>query len=850
MKKSVIIAFFILTIGVFVNASNIKASSITELTLSTTEITLTQYTAYNIGVTISPADSSDTTLTWESSNTSVATVNSNGSVLAMAPGTAIITCTTNDGSNIKKSCTVTVKAISGYANSVTPSLTQATYDYLNEIYVEKYPEMALEYMYGTSDDKKELQALADSITVGCNTSKEKAEAISKWLQDNITYKNSIYEETNSYPMDTYREGHGNCLGYAQLGSILMRLSDVPAVVVCGNIGGMEEMTIEEMTVDTLSLGHAWIMVYHDGDWYQYDPLYFTKGNNDREAYARSYYTKWIEGVIPTYSGMNKVIVGTGTGVFYENGKFIYYLHGIPGSVYYGNGTGGMLSMNNSLYFESRLRYVNAMGIGDGFEYMEDSSRKSLMVNDECYSNGWISYGDSYFYARPNGMLRTCSMYEYDGHKYLFGRQGEMVEIEGSTGLDTITFYRGGIGMKKNSTIDLAPLWSDSELLAGREIIWESEDPSIASVDSNGVVTAHSNGTVYIDVYSKDPNMTGHFMYDRYFISVTNCLSVEDYKTNELITYSTHVQSYGWQDFVSGGATSGTEGESKRLEGIKININNNPNLGVKYKTHVQSYGWQDWVSNGATSGTEGKAKRLEAICIELTGADADKYDIYYRVHAQSYGWLGWAKNGAPAGTAGQAKRLEAIQIQILPKGATPSVGIVGYSYVEVGKNANNGMTDGMVNYSTHVQSYGDQSYVFDGSVSGTFGEAKRLEGISIMLNNSKTNVTGGIKYSTHVQSYGWLDWSENGGFNGTKGEAKRLEAIKIELTGEVAQYYDVYYRVHAQSYGWLGWAKNGEEAGTAGCAKRLEGIQIVLLPKGSPAPSALPAKGYPVAFIQK
>ena len=72
-------------------------------------------------------------------------------------------------------------------------------------------------------------------------------------------------------------------------------------------------------------------------------------------------------------------------------------------------------------------------------------------------------------------------------------------------------------------------------------------------------------------------------------------------------------------------------------------------------------------------------------------------------------------------------------------------------------------------------------------------------------------------------------------SGTNGEAKRLEAICIDLTGEMAEHYDVYYRVHAQTFGWLGWAKNGEESGTAGYAKRLEGIQIVLVEKGGEAP---------------
>ena len=73
-------------------------------------------------------------------------------------------------------------------------------------------------------------------------------------------------------------------------------------------------------------------------------------------------------------------------------------------------------------------------------------------------------------------------------------------------------------------------------------------------------------------------------------------------------------------------------------------------------------------------------------------------------------------------------------------------------------------------------------------------------------------------------------------SGTSGEAKRLEAIKIELTGEMAEHYDVYYRVHAKKFGWLAWAKNGEESGTAGFAYRLEGIEIVLVDKGESPPT--------------
>lgn len=323
-------------------------------------------------------------------------------------------------------------------------------------------------------------------------------------------------------------------------------------------------------------------------------------------------------------------------------------------------------------------------------------------------------------------------------------------------------------------------------------------------------------------------------------------------TNATVKYRTHIQSYGWSgtagntsDWESDGQISGTIDLDRRMEGIEIIVDGAPgeDLGVKYRTHVQTYGWSlGWVTEGNMSGTEGQAKRVEAIQIELTGADADKYDIYYRVNTEDYGWLGWAKDGAMAGTSGQGKRLEAIQITVVPTGEKPS-GLIGYSYVEYAKIANNSDSSGLINYMTHVQTYGDQSYVHDGSISGTFGESKRLEAIRIKLNNDKIGLSGGVKYTTHVQTYGWQGdpydsssgWVMDGDKSGTSGQSKRLEAICIELYGEVAQYYDVYYRVHAQTFGWLDWAKNGEPAGTAGYSKRLEGIQIVLVPKNVTSP---------------
>ena len=140
-----------------------------------------------------------------------------------------------------------------------------------------------------------------------------------------------------------------------------------------------------------------------------------------------------------------------------------------------------------------------------------------------------------------------------------------------------------------------------------------------------------------------------------------------------VSYRTHVQNVGWQDFVSNGKMSGTSGLSQRLEGIEIKLDSPiTDLGITYQTHIQNIGWEadtarGWKSNGEMSGTSGQSLRLEGIQIKLTGADAEQFDVYYQVHIQNCGWLDWAKNGESAGSQGYSYRLEGIYIVVQPKG---------------------------------------------------------------------------------------------------------------------------------------------------------------------------------------
>ncbi|MDT2738101.1 Ig-like domain-containing protein [Enterococcus pseudoavium] len=60
--------------------------------------------------TVLPADATDKTVTWKSSDAAKVTVDAQGKLVAVAAGTADITVTTKDGSKTAK-CTVTVTAV-------------------------------------------------------------------------------------------------------------------------------------------------------------------------------------------------------------------------------------------------------------------------------------------------------------------------------------------------------------------------------------------------------------------------------------------------------------------------------------------------------------------------------------------------------------------------------------------------------------------------------------------------------------------------------------------------------------------------------------------------------------------
>lgn len=88
---------------------NIKAiKQVTGVTLNKKNLTLKTNDTAKLTATLSPTDASDKTLTWKSSNSKVATVDSKGNVKGVNIGTATITVTSKSNTKKTSSCTISV----------------------------------------------------------------------------------------------------------------------------------------------------------------------------------------------------------------------------------------------------------------------------------------------------------------------------------------------------------------------------------------------------------------------------------------------------------------------------------------------------------------------------------------------------------------------------------------------------------------------------------------------------------------------------------------------------------------------------------------------------------------------
>lgn len=152
--------------------------SVENVSLNINSTTLQAGDSIQLTATVTPSDATDRSISWSSSNPTVASVDSNGLVLAINAGNTIITVTTSDGSKTA-TCAITVTAVSTTVTEVINSINTAKNSFTTE--------------RSTPNDLSGLKALI-------NESNEKYDELSEQKQKNVTNSDyiSIMNEVINY----------------------------------------------------------------------------------------------------------------------------------------------------------------------------------------------------------------------------------------------------------------------------------------------------------------------------------------------------------------------------------------------------------------------------------------------------------------------------------------------------------------------------------------------------------------------------------------------------------------------------------------------------------------------------
>ena len=111
-------------------AVTVENIAITDLALS--DVSVVKGSTVTVTPTIAPPDATNKDLTWEIVDPTIATVDANGVVTGVKVGETTLKATTKDGSNITKSCKVTVTPL--YVTSLSLNKDKYTFEKLNDTF--------------------------------------------------------------------------------------------------------------------------------------------------------------------------------------------------------------------------------------------------------------------------------------------------------------------------------------------------------------------------------------------------------------------------------------------------------------------------------------------------------------------------------------------------------------------------------------------------------------------------------------------------------------------------------------------------------------------------------------------
>ncbi len=128
---------------------------------------------------------------------------------------------------------------------------------------------------------------------------------------------------------------------------------------------------------------------------------------------------------------------------------------------------------------------------------------------------------------------------------------------------------------------------------------------------------------------------------------TNAKSAMMYPSMYDVSYQVADLAGNWSSISKNGQTVGST-SSNGFSQFYIETLGNKDISIRYGAYVTGIGWQN-ISDSTEVGQKGKT--IDSLIMELTGTDANKFDIFYRSYSKNTGWSQWTLGGNPVGSPG-------------------------------------------------------------------------------------------------------------------------------------------------------------------------------------------------------
>ena len=403
------------------------------------------------------------------------------------------------------------------ASTIANAQAQTSIEYLDKFYASNKS-----FSTRIENDIAAFKKMAGIITKGCTTDKQKVDAITKWVKNNITYDTN----TSSYSTAVFKSRRGDCQGMSSLIADFCRSLGMPAAYASGWKADLTKWTIDDLyhSYDRHKFaGHGWDMIYFDGKWHMYDVLFDNYDVTDANKMADlGYYFCWVEGISIAGNGVDPALIGmedyrenTITAAYYK-GDIVTLSGGLicnRGNDYSIDQDGEVCSATNEestvglwslwmedLYFptfasfQQYYPYSDMLGRHDGLYYEDGRKNPESGYN---YVNGWIGSGNNkYKYlVDPDSVLRNRDIGSIGGKTYYFDQNGEMQTLNMKT--DQYYLYKGELYIKTGAsgriitTDNTEPYLNNSKYEIEYEYI-QAEDEEGNTVDGKTLLKIDSD----------------------------------------------------------------------------------------------------------------------------------------------------------------------------------------------------------------------------------------------------------------------------------------------------------------------------------------------------------------------